>query len=143
MSLVGDYDPANVFAKIIRREIPAAVVYEDDRSLAFMDAFPQVRGHTLVIPKRVNARTLFDIPTSDLQELIGAVQKVARAVEAALRPDGVVISQFSGAPAGQTIFHIHFHILPRWSGVAVGRHGAEPADAEDLRQLAALIAARL
>jgi len=143
MSLNGAYDPDNIFAKILRGEIPATKVYEDDDVLSFMDLFPQARGHTLVIPKRVQARNLLDIEPAALSRLIAGVQRVARAVEAALAPEGLIVSQFNGAPAGQTVFHLHFHIIPRWTGEALGAHGQRMADVDELKALAAQIAAKI
>jgi histidine triad (HIT) family protein len=144
MSLDGQYDPDNIFAKIVRGDIPSARVFEDADTLAFMDAFPQVRGHTLVIHKRSVARNLLDIDPADLAAVMATTQRVARAVRAALNPDGIVITQFNGAPAGQTIFHLHVHILPRWNGVALGRHGeGGMADAGELKALAAQIGAKI
>jgi histidine triad (HIT) family protein len=102
MSLHGSYDADNIFAKIIRGEIPAVKVFEDDQVLAFMDVFPQSRGHVLVISKTSQARNLLEAETKTLGRLIGAVQKVTQAVTTALKPDGVVVTQFNGAPAGQT-----------------------------------------
>ena len=104
------YDNDNVFAKILRGEIPAFKVFEDPRALAFMDAMPQSDGHTLVIPK-VSARNLFDIEPDALAELIKTTQKVARAVRKAFDPAGMRIIQFNEPAAGQTVFHIHFHLL--------------------------------
>jgi histidine triad (HIT) family protein len=121
------YDPGNIFAKILRKEIPAFTVFEDDRTLAFMDAMPQSAGHTLVVPK-VNARNLFDIEPQALGELIKATQHVARAVRAAFTPDGMRIIQFNEPAAGQTVFHIHFHIIPCYSGVELKHHSREWAD---------------
>ncbi|HYD45738.1 MAG TPA: HIT family protein [Phenylobacterium sp.] len=143
MSLDGTYDDANIFARILRGEIPSARVFEDEHVLAFMDAFPQVKGHTLVIPKHAKARNLLEIEPELLQHLILGVQRVARAVRAALKPDGIVVTQFNGQPAGQTIYHLHFHILPRWEGVAVGRHGQGQADPAELARLAEEIAAQI
>ena len=143
MSLDGTYDHGNIFARILRGEAPAARVFEDDHVLAFMDVFPQSRGHTLVIPKHSTARNLLDEEPQVLAPLILGVQRVARAVRAALNPDGIVISQFNGAPAGQTVFHPHFHIIPRWEGVALGRHGGGMADAAELKALAEQIAAKI
>jgi len=144
MSLEGVYDDGNIFAKILRGEIPCARVHETDQILAFMDVFPQSRGHTLVIPKLTRARNLLDMPPTDLGVLIQGVQTVAAAVAAALQPDGLVVTQFNGAPAGQTVFHLHFHIIPRWEGAAVGRHAAgKMADAGELAALAAQIAAKI
>ena len=134
MSLDGQYDEGNIFARIVRGEIPAAKVFEDDDTLAFMDAFPQVRGHTLVVHKRSRARNLLDVDIADLSAVMATVQRVTRAVRTALTPDGIVVTQFNGAPAGQTIFHLHVHILPRWTGVA---------DGVELGALAAQIAAAI
>ena len=143
MSLDGAYDENNIFAKILRGEIPAARVFEDEHVLAFMDAFPQAEGHTLVIPKRSRARNLLEEEPQVLSELILGVQRVARAVRAALKPDGLVIKQFNGEPAGQTVYHLHVHIIPCREGVALGRHGGGMADAEELKALAARIAAQI
>jgi histidine triad (HIT) family protein len=143
MSLDGAYDPDNVFARILRGEIPSAKVYEDAKVLAFMDAFPQARGHTLVVHRHSRARNLLEIEPEALCELALGVQKVTRAVRRALNPDGVVVTQFNGALAGQTIYHLHFHILPRWDGVAMAPHGGGQAQPEELAQLAAAIAAEL
>ncbi|MBU1378207.1 MAG: HIT family protein [Alphaproteobacteria bacterium] len=143
MSLDGTYDAGNIFAKILRGEMPAAKVYEDDHVLAFMDVFPQSKGHTLVIPKHSTARNFLDEAPEVVGPLMLGVQRVARAVRAALTPDGLVITQFNGAPAGQTVFHLHFHIIPRWEGVALGRHAEGMADAAELKELAAQIAAKI
>ncbi len=143
MGLDGDYDRDNIFAKILRGEIPAAKVYEDEAVLAFLDAFPQSRGHTLVVPKRA-ARNLFDIDPAALQATILGVQSVARAVRAALKPDGVTLMQFNGAAGGQSVFHLHFHIIPRWEGVAMTGHGqAGMADMGELTAQAKQIAAAM
>jgi histidine triad (HIT) family protein len=144
MSLDGTYDTGNIFAKILRGEVPAARVFEDDHVLAFMDVFPQAKGHTLVIPKHSTARNLMDEDPTVLAPLILGVQRVTRAVRAALKPDGIVVTQFNGSAAGQTIFHLHFHIIPRWEGVAVGRHASGAmADPEELKVLAEQIAAQI
>jgi histidine triad (HIT) family protein len=143
MSLDGAYDPDNIFAKIVRGEVPTAKIFEDDEVLAFMDAFPQSRGHCLVISKTSRARNLLDAEAETLNRLITAVQKVATATRAALNPDGIVVTQFNGAPAGQTIFHLHFHIIPRWSDQPLGRHGGGMADAAELQALARQIAGKL
>jgi histidine triad (HIT) family protein len=140
MSLEGHYDANNIFAKILRGEVPSARVFEDDHVLAFMDVFPQARGHTLVISKHSRARNLLDIEPEPLGHLILGAQRVTRAVKAALKPDGIVVTQFNGAPAGQTIFHLHFHIIPRWEGVALRPHGqGGMADAAELQALARMI----
>ncbi|WP_303831350.1 HIT family protein [Asticcacaulis taihuensis] len=143
MSLQTQYDPKNIFAKILSGEIPSAKVHEDARILSFMDAFPQSKGHTLVIPK-VKACNLFDIAPDDLQNLIAHTQKIGRAVRDALAPDGIRLMQFNGEPAGQTVFHIHFHIMPVWADSPPRRHGSgEMADFNELNDLAAQIKAKL
>lgn len=144
MSLDGTYDDGNIFAKILRGEMPSARVFEDEHVYAFMDVFPQARGHTLVIPKHSTARNLLDEEPAVLSPLILGVQRVARAVRAALTPDGLVVTQFNGAAAGQTVYHLHFHIIPRWEGVALGRHGeGGMADPAELKALAEQIAAQI
>lgn len=144
MSLDGDYDEDNIFARIIRGEMTAAKVFEDAHVLAFMDVFPQSRGHTLVVSKRSKARNLLEVEPEILSHVILDVQRVARAMRAALNPDGVVLTQFNGAPAGQTIFHLHFHLIPRYADVPARPHGeGGMADPEDLAALAALIAAEI
>ena len=143
MSLTGTYDPDNIFAKMLRDEIPAAKVYEDDIAMAFMDIFPQAEGHTLVIPK-IEARNFLEFPTEHVGPYLERVQKVAQAVTKALSPDGVVVMQFNGAPAGQTVFHLHFHIIPRTEGESMKGHGqAGQADPDDLKALAEKIKAAL
>lgn len=144
MTLHADYDPDNIFAKILRGDMPSVKVYEDDVALAFMDVFPQSEGHTLVIPKGVEARNFLDMPTEQLGAYVERVQTVARAVEAALTPDGLVVTQFNGAPAGQTVFHLHFHIIPRWTNVKLAGHAAgQMADMGVLEGLAEKIRKQL
>ncbi len=144
MSLDGAYDPDNIIARIIRGDLPSAKVFETDRLLAFMDAYPQTKGHCLVVHKASRARNLLDAEPEVLDELILAVQRIARAVKSALKPDGIVVTQFNGEPAGQTIHHLHFHILPRYAGQPVGRHGASGmCDMDELNRTAKLIASAL
>ena len=144
MSLDGTYDDQNVFAKIVRGEIPSVKIFEDDEVLAFMDAFPQAKGHCLVISKTSKARNLLDAEPKTLGRVIGATQKLARAVRAALNPDGITVMQFNGAPAGQTVYHLHFHVIPRWEGEPLGRHGGgQMADMGELSELAQRISAKL
>ena len=144
MSLDGTYDPDNIFGKILRGEAPAARVFEDDHVYAFMDVFPQAKGHTLVIPKHSTARNLLEEQPQVLADLMLGVQRVARAVRAALNPDGIVVTQFNGATAGQTVYHLHVHIIPRWDGVPLDRHaGGGMADAAELKVLAEQIAAKI
>ena len=143
MSLDGTYDDGNIFAKILRGEAPAVRVFEDEQVLAFMDVFPQSRGHVLVIPKATKARNLLEVEASVLADLMAGVQRVAMAVRAALNPDGIVVTQFNGSAAGQTVYHLHVHIIPRWEGVALARHGGGMADMAELRVLADQIAAKM
>ncbi len=141
MSLDGVYDPDNIFARIVRGEAPAARIWEDGDTLAFMDVFPQSRGHCLVIHKASTARNLLEIEAPALQQLILSVRRVTRAVRAALNPDAILVSQFNGAAAGQSVFHLHFHIIPRWRDQPLGRHGGGGmADPKELAELAGLIA---
>ncbi|MEM8988552.1 MAG: HIT family protein [Pseudomonadota bacterium] len=143
MSLNTPYDDDNIFAKILRGEMPSVKVYEDDDVLSFMDVFPQSRGHTLVIPK-TKATNLFDLPGEALQTLIARVQTIADAVRKGLEPDGVIVTQFNGADAGQTVFHIHFHIIPRYAGEANSPHASGAmADTDELTALAEKIKAAL
>ena len=138
------YDPDNIFAKILRGDMPATKIYEDDAILAFMDIFPQSEGHALVIPKKVKATNVFDIDPDDLKTLIAGVQKVAKAVEKTLKPDGMRIIQFNGPEAGQTVFHIHFHIIPVYAGKPLRPHaGGGPAEPSRLAALAEKIAAAM
>jgi histidine triad (HIT) family protein len=144
MSLDGAYDDANIFAKILRGEAPATKVYEDEHVLAFMDIFAQSRGHTLVISKESKARNLLEIEPEPLQQLILGVQRLTRAVRLALQPDGIMVGQFNGAAAGQSVFHLHFHIIPRWTGAPLTPHGqGGMADPAELAALAKEIAAKI
>jgi histidine triad (HIT) family protein len=121
------YDVNNIFAKILRGEIPAFKVFENDHVLSFMDVMPQSDGHTLVIPKTA-AENFFDIAPEALSQLMQATQIVARAVDKAFQPDGMRIIQFNRPAAGQTVFHIHFHIVPCYEGVPLKSHVRDMAD---------------
>ena len=144
MTLHAPYDPSNIFAKILRGEIPKVTVWEDDAVLAFMDVFPQSEGHVLIISKTSTAPTLLEIEPEVLSTLTAATKRTARAVEKALKPDGFSIMQFNGEAGGQTVFHLHFHVIPRWSDRALKGHGHAPmADTETLKALAGRIAAAL
>lgn len=136
------YDRDNIFGKMIRGEIPATKVFEDDNVLATMDIFPQSKGHVLVIPKAAS-RNLLDADPAALSAVIPYVQRVAKAVQAALKPDGIRIVQFNEAPAGQSVFHLHFHVIPVYEGTTEGRHGQGRADDTELAAEAAAIAAAL
>ncbi|MDO9589333.1 MAG: HIT family protein [Brevundimonas sp.] len=144
MTLQAPYDPDNIFARILRGEVPSVKVWEDDHILAFMDVFPQSEGHVLIVSKTSTARTLLEIEPEALARLTAAVQRTARAVEQALSPEGFQIMQFNGEAGGQTVFHLHFHIVPRWADRPMKGHGHAPmADAAELRALADRIAAAL
>lgn len=135
------YDNENIFAKILRGELPCLTVYEDDRTLAFMDIMPQAPGHTLVIPKSP-ATTIFDLSADDAADLINKVQLVAGAVKTGMQADGITLFQLNGESAGQTVPHIHFHILP--ASIASARtHASEMADPKELEATAELIRAQL
>jgi histidine triad (HIT) family protein len=136
------YDPNNVFAKILRGELPCETVYEDEQTLAFMDIMPRADGHVLVIPKN-GSRNLLDASPSDLQATILTVQKLARAVKKAVEADGVTVQQFNEQAGGQVVFHLHFHILPRWDGVALRPHTGQMAPSDTLAQHASRIRAAL
>src|SRR5262249_4875748 len=114
ISSAGAYDRDNIFARILRGDVPSVRVYEDTDVLAFMDDFPQARGHVLVISKTSFTKNILEIDRSSLQRLIVVVQKIAAAVSVALKPDGVLVWQANGQAAGQTVDHFHFHVIPRW-----------------------------
>jgi histidine triad (HIT) family protein len=143
MSLHGTYDPDNIFARILRGDIPAAKVWEDEHVLVLMDAFPQSEGHLLVIPKASQARNLLEAEPEVLARLIAAVQRTSRAAEKALAPDAITVMQFNGAAGGQSVFHLHFHVVPRWADRPLKAHGGGAADTEALKDLAGRIAAEL
>ena len=136
------FDPDNVFAKIIRGEIPSHKVYEDDVVFAMMDIMPQSDGHMLVLPKQ-GSRNLLDADPEVLAETMKRVQMLARAVMTALGADGFRMAQFNGEAADQTVFHLHFHIIPAYDGVPLKRHAAEDADHGKLAELAQKIAAAI
>ena len=133
------YDDTNVFAKILRGELPAQTIYETDHVLAFMDIMPRGNGHALVIPK-AKARNIFDVDPDVLAELMKAVQIVAKASKTAFDADGVTIQQFNESAGGQVVFHMHVHVIPRFEGVPLRPHtgqmedpGILTANAEKLR----------
>ncbi len=136
------YDNDNVFAKILRGEIPCYKVYEDNVALAFMDIMPRIDGHTLVIPK-FPARTLLDADPDKLSELIKRVQKVAAAVKNSLGAEGLTLLQSNESAGGQVIFHLHFHILPRWEGIELKPSASAMEAPEVLEKFEATIAAAL
>lgn len=136
------YDPNNIFAKILKGEIPSVKLYEDDDTLAFMDVMPQANGHLLVIPK-VASRNLLDADPAVLTKLMPVVQKLAIAAKRAFEADGVTVAQFNEAAAGQTVHHLHFHIIPRHEGVPLKAHSGKMEDIEVLKANAEKIKAAL
>jgi len=122
------YDPNNIFAKILRGELPCHKVYEDAKSLVFMDIMPRVDGHALVVPKAAS-RNILDAAPEDLAHIIGIAQKVARAAMTAFAADGISISQFSETAGGQVVFHTHIHVLPRHTGVEMRPPGIQADNA--------------
>jgi histidine triad (HIT) family protein len=136
------YDTSNIFAKILRGEIPAHKVYEDEAVLAFMDVMPQAEGHVLVIPKAAS-RNILDADPANLATLIAVVQKVAVAAQDAFDADGITIMQFNEAPAGQSVFHLHFHVIPRKEGAGLKPHSGKMEDGAVLAANAAKIRAAL
>lgn len=136
------YDSNNIFAKILRGEIPAFGVYENDTTLAFMDVMPQSPGHTLVIPKSP-AENLFDLDIDAAREVLRTTQIVARAVQDVFKADGIMLNQFNGPAAGQTVFHFHMHIVPRYENVPLRPHTGDMEDSEVLQGQAEKIRAAL
>ncbi len=136
------YDANNIFAKILRGEAPCVRLAEDETSLAFMDIMPRADGHALIIPK-TPARNLLDIAPADLARFIPSVQRLARAVKAGMAAEGVVVQQFNESAGGQIVFHLHFHVLPRWSGVALRPPGGPILSPEQLEVHAAKIRAAI
>jgi histidine triad (HIT) family protein len=136
------YDNNNIFAKILRGEIPCHRILENEQVLAFMDVMPQTEGHCLVIPKQ-SSRGLLDADAAVLGELIAGVQKVARAAAKAMGADGFQIRQYNEATGGQTVFHLHFHILPMKAGVGLKPHSGQMADHAILAKQADAIRAAL
>jgi len=125
------YDPNNVFAKILRGDLPAYKVYEDDRALAFLDIMPRAPGHTLVIPKH-QARNILDIPPDDFSYVMKVVQKVAQASMKVFNADGLTVQQFNERAGGQVVFHLHVHVIPRKEGVALKPPASEKEKPEVL-----------
>ena len=137
MSLHGSYDPDNVFAKIIRGEMPCVQVFDASHTMGIMDVFPQSRGHMLVIHKISKARNILEVDHEHLCQIMEAVQHLARAADKALKPDGIIITQFNGEAAGQTVFHLHVHVIPRYEGTPPRAHAVgQMADMGELQNLA-------
>jgi histidine triad (HIT) family protein len=136
------YDTNNIFAKILRSEIPCVKVYEDAKTLAFMDVMPEGEGHVLVVPKEP-AENILDLSPDGMTAMMATVQKVAKAVDKALKPDGILLKQYTREAAGQSVFHVHFHIVPRREGVPMAPHGKIMVEAAKLEPIAAQIRSEL
>jgi histidine triad (HIT) family protein len=136
------YDPNNLFAKILRGDLPCYKVYEDDKALAFLDIMPRAPGHTLILPK-APARNILDVAPDDLTHVIKVTQKIARAGMQVFGADGVTIQQFNEPAGGQVVFHLHLHVIPRKIGVAMKPPASEKEApevlAEDAKRLAAAL----
>ena len=136
------YDPNNIFAKILRGELPCYKVYEDDKALAFLDIMPRAPGHTLVLPKAA-ARNLIDCPADDLAHVAKIAQKIAQAAMGALGADGVTVQQFNESAGGQVVFHLHVHVIPRKTGMPMKPPAAEKEKPEALAEMAKKLSAAL
>ena len=136
------YDQNNIFAKILRGELPCYKIYEDDKALAFLDIMPRSPGHTLVLPK-APARNLLDIEPEDLAHVAKVAQKVAKAAMTTLGADGITVQQFNEGPGGQVVFHLHVHVIPRKSGVAMKPPAAEKEKPDALADMARKLAAAM
>ena len=137
-----EYDPQNIFGKIVRGEFPSTKVYENEHLIAIMDVFPQSKGHTLVIPKAAS-RNILDADPAAVAKVAADLPRLARAVKVAMNADGLRVMQFNEAPSGQTVFHLHFHLIPVYAGVELGRHGQGQADMAELADQAKAIAAAI
>jgi histidine triad (HIT) family protein len=136
------YDTNNIFAKILRGEIPSVKVYEDEKTLAFMDVMPQAEGHVLVIPKEP-AESVLDLSPEGAAAMMATTQKIAKAVKKGLNAPGIMLAMLNGAPAGQSVFHVHFHVIPRSAGVDLGLHARGMVDPKSLEPIAARIRSAL
>ena len=139
---MAEYDPDNIFAKILAGDIPSVNLFENETCVAIMDAFPQSKGHCLVIPRSAS-RNILDADPSALSATVPHVQRLARAVKSAMRADGIRVAQFNEAPAGQTVFHLHWHVIPVYEGAALGAHAGGMADMDALQAQAQMIKAAL
>ncbi|MBI1201382.1 MAG: HIT domain-containing protein [Rhodopseudomonas sp.] len=136
------YDPNNIFAKILRGELPCYKVYEDDKALAFLDIMPRAPGHTLVLPK-APARNILDVPPDDLAHVAKVAQKIAKAAMTALGADGITVQQFNEGPGGQVVFHLHVHVIPRMAGVPMKPPAEFKEKPEALAEMAKTLMAAL
>lgn len=142
MTLHADYDPENIFAKIIKGDMPAAKVFEDEDTVVIMDAFPQSRGHCLIIPKRP-VRNFLELSMEDIDKVFKMTQRIAKAVDKAFSPEGIRIAQFNGATAGQTVFHLHVHVIPCYERETLNAHAEGMIGRSELESLAKLVADKL
>jgi len=136
------YDKNNIFAKILGGEIPSVKIYEDAKTLAFMDVMPEADGHVLVVPKE-GAENILDLSADGMAAMMATTQRVAKAVDKALQPDGILLKQYNREAAGQSVFHVHFHIVPRRDGVPMAPHGKVMVQAATLEPIAAKIRSAL
>ncbi|MEX3592492.1 MAG: HIT family protein [Burkholderia sp.] len=136
------YDDKNIFAKILRGELPCMRVYESDSTIAFMDIMPQSPGHTLVVSKEA-VEMLYELSDEAATECIRVTKRIALAIRESLRPDGLFVGQFNGVAAGQTVPHVHFHLVPRWATQPLGAHSGAVADPKELKAMAERIRAAL
>ena len=136
------YDPSNIFAKILRGELPCQKVYEDEHVLAFLDVMPRVPGHTLVIPK-APARNIFDIKPDDYAHVARGAHKIAAAAMKAFKADGITVQQFNEPAGGQMVFHLHMHVMPRHNGIAMLPPASRKEDAKVLEEHATKLIAAL
>lgn len=139
---MNDYDPQNIFGKILRGEIPSTKVYENDHLLVIMDAFPQSKGHTLVLPK-AGSRNILDADPAVVAKVAADLPRLARAVKSAMKADGLRVMQSNEAASGQTVFHLHFHLIPMYAGTEMAWHAHGQANAAELAEQAKAIAAQL
>jgi histidine triad (HIT) family protein len=136
------YDPNNIFARILRGEMPAYKVYEDDRAFAFLDIMPRAPGHTLVLPKSP-ARNILDVDPDDLAHVAKVVQKIAKVALQVFRADGITVQQFNEPAGGQVVFHLHVHVIPRRDGIALKPPASEKEKPQVLDEQAAKLSAAL
>jgi histidine triad (HIT) family protein len=136
------YDPSNIFAKILRGELPSYKIYEDDKTLAFLDIMPRAPGHALVLPK-APARNILDVAPDDLAHVIKVAQRIAKVSVDVFGADGVTVQQFNEGAGGQVVFHLHIHVIPRKEGIALKPPASQKEDPEVLKQQAAKLAAAL
>ncbi len=136
------YNNQNIFAKILRGEAPSFKIYEDDKTYAMMDIMPQTKGHLLILTKE-EAETLLDLSEEGAKACIATAKKIAPAMLEVTKADGFVFSQFNKEVAGQTVHHVHFHLVPRYEGQKVGRHGEVKGNMDEIAELGKQIAAAI